>query len=146
MFLNIVVTGIIVFMGILYNRKGSVKIWLSILALLIIANIGTYFAQAHLKNKTKAFSENTHKVSLKTFLASLKKNPAVVRAIYTEQGYLAIIVVNDGKDKTSMATYYCDLAKSEDIYLSGVKILDAADTKFGKSYAYGTELADASCH
>ncbi|QMU28879.1 hypothetical protein [Adhaeribacter radiodurans] len=85
-------------------------------------------------------------MSIKAFLNTIKNNPAIVRAIYTEQGYLAIIVANDGEDKTEMAMYYCDLANSENVYLGGVVILDAADTKYGKSYAYGTELGEASCH
>ncbi len=145
MFLNIVVTAIIVLIGLLYNRKRSIKLWLVILGFVIIGNVVTYFARKQLKYKTTALTSNSHKISREAFINSLKENQDIVRAIYTEQGYLAITVVNDGEDKTEMATYYCDLAKSENLFLAGVVILDAADTKFGKSYAYGTELAEAIC-
>ncbi|PSR57116.1 hypothetical protein AHMF7605_28370 [Adhaeribacter arboris] len=143
---HIVLTAILVVVGLLYTKKKSLKFWLAVLSLVILANLGTYLARRILKTRNQALPENTHKLSRNTFIASLKENPEVVRAIYTEQGYLAITVANDGQDKHALATYFCDLAKSQDVFISGVKILDSADTKFGRSYAYGTELGEANCH
>ncbi|WP_146153568.1 hypothetical protein [Adhaeribacter arboris] len=131
------------------DRRLARQMWfLGTLFLLVIGgNSLVYYVNATLDTKWSNVKPSALRdLNKNSFINYVKENKSIVNAAVTPQGILAIAVINDGRDKNLMAIYYCRLAKSKNIGVSGVKIVDASDANFTEEYASGTVLAKSFCN
>ncbi|WP_182411523.1 hypothetical protein [Adhaeribacter radiodurans] len=122
--------------------------YLTVLFLLIFSsNAFVYYVNATSNaESSNLISPPLRALDKQTFLQEVKENKSIVHSSITNQGILTISVINDDRDKKSMASYYCQLAKSKNISVASVKILDASNANFLVEIPSGTVLAIFSCN
>jgi len=145
----VVTIGVVLICALVYSFfKKTPKIYFIIptIVLAILCNWGVYSVRSSIKEDNTDFSSALQSLERENFISEIQENSSILKASITNQDFLYIAIINDGLDKTPMATYYCRLAKSKNIYLSAVKIIDIQGSTFAEGQVSGNELGKSFCN